>query len=194
MTDTTYTRHDPPIEPTTVELSGERTDSVPPPASPTGPSVDGADWFGLPPRRTPPTPPPVGPPAVPPPPPVSGGGMAAVVPPGAPVTYVTNHYYPDAPMGSAPARFTLSRLNPAWNGAALVVGLLLVPVTGKLLHALGDEPGVIMAALAAAGLLELRRRGRSWVARVLTCNVVASSFVTPAGLYVYGYLVTGAWR
>ncbi|TBO58881.1 hypothetical protein EYS09_14970 [Streptomyces kasugaensis] len=112
-----------------------------------------------------------------------------------PVTYVTNNYYPAAPGGPvAPARFSLSRLHPAWNGSALVAGLLLVPVTGKILHICGDEPGVMMAALAAAGLLELRSRGRSWVARVLTCNVIASSLVTASGLYMYGYLVTGVWR
>ncbi|MCX4970802.1 hypothetical protein OHA98_39875 [Streptomyces sp. NBC_00654] len=106
---------------------------------------------------------------------------------------MTHHHYPAAPEEpAAGGRFSLSRLHPAWNGSALVAGLVLLPVTGKVLHVCGDEPGVLVVALAAAGLLELRARGRSWLVRVLTCNLLASSLVTGAGLYLWGYLVTGA--
>ena len=95
------------------------------------------------------------------------------------------------------ARFSLSRLSPARNGSALAAGLILLPVSGKVFHVFGDEPGVMMVALAAAGLLELRstahNRVRSWLIRVLTCNVLASTVATPAGLYLYGFLFTGIW-
>ncbi|WNI34399.1 hypothetical protein [Streptomyces sp. ITFR-6] len=195
MTDTTQARHDQPIEPTVVELSGERTDTTPPPPPP----MDVPDPFLPPPRRrTPPTPPPAGPPAVPPHSPRPGGGVAAMAPPGpAPVTYVTNHYYPVAPEVPAPSpRFSLSRLSPVRNGTALVAGLTLLPVSGKVFHICGDEPGVMMAALAVAGILELRTshdRVRSWLVRVLTCNILVSTVATPAGLHLYGYLLTGVW-
>ncbi|MFC5889702.1 hypothetical protein [Kitasatospora aburaviensis] len=203
-----------PIEPTTVQLSGERTDgATPPPQPPTPPSASAPDFVPPPRRETPP--PPAQPPAAPPPPPPAppasggpdlpephewwrrpggggGGGVATMAPPApAPVTYVTNHYYPAAPAGAVPARFSVARLRPGWNASALVAGLLLVPVTGKVLHVFGDEYGVVMAALLAAGLLELRHRGRSWLVRVLTCNLIASSAVTAAGLHMYGYIVTG---
>ncbi|MER5501295.1 hypothetical protein ABT096_29400 [Streptomyces sp. NPDC002561] len=197
MTDTTHGR---PIEPTDVQLSTERTDNgntpPPPPPPPTPPSVP--DPFLPPPRRT--TPPPAGPPAAPParppaapPPPRGDGGVAVAAPAPAPTVH-HHHYYPAQPaQQDRPPRFSLSRLSPLKNGSALVAGLLLLPVTGKALHICGDEPGVLMAALAAAGILELRKRGRSWPVRVLTCNIVASCFVTPAGLYLLGYLFTGVW-
>ncbi|MFF8618139.1 hypothetical protein [Streptomyces sp. NPDC015350] len=193
MTDTTHGR---PIEPTDVQLSTERTDRAtppppPPPAGPpTPPSAGVPDPFLPPPRRT--TPPPAGPPAAPPPP-RGDGGVAVAAPAPAPTVH-HHHYYPAQPaQQDRPPRFSLSRLHPAWNGTALVGGLLLLPVTGKALHICGDEPGVLMAALAAAGILELRSRGRSWPVRVLTCNFLASCFVTPAGLYLLGYLFTGVW-
>ncbi|MEU4506763.1 hypothetical protein [Streptomyces sp. NPDC024089] len=190
MTDTTHIRHDQPIEPTTVELSGERTDrATPPPPPPTAPPA-------------PPTSPPAGPPARPPvgpPSPRNGGGvMAPPAPAPAPVPVHHHHYYPAQPaQQDRPPRFSISRLSPVRNGTALVAGLLLLPASGKVFHVFGDEPGVMMAALAVAGLLELRgnpyNRIRSWLVRVLTCNLLASSVVTPAGLYLYGYLATGVW-
>ncbi|MFE7617876.1 hypothetical protein [Streptomyces sp. NPDC057496] len=201
MTDTTHGR---PIEPTDVKLSTERTDNgttppPPPPPPPTPPSVP--DPFLPPPRRT--TPPPAGPPAAPParppaapPPPRGDGGVAVAAPAPAPTVH-HHHYYPAQPAQERPPRFSVSRLSPLRNGTALVAGLVLLPVTGKVLHVFGDEPGVLMAALAVAGLLELRSnpydRLRSWLVRVLTCNIVASCFVTPAGLYLLGYLFTGVW-
>ncbi|MFJ4799147.1 hypothetical protein [Kitasatospora purpeofusca] len=202
-----------PIEPTNVQLSGERTDgATPPPKPPTPPAPSVPDFVPPPRRETPP--PPAQPPAAPPPPPPAsgapdlpephewwrrpgggggGGGVATMAPPApAPITYVTNHhYYPAAPAAAVPARFSVARLRPAWNASALVAGLMLVPVTGKVLHVFGDEYGVVMAALVATGLLELKHRGRSWLVRVLTCNLIASSAVTAAGLHMYGYIVTG---
>ncbi|MGI5262459.1 hypothetical protein [Streptomyces angustmyceticus] len=177
------------IDPLMVELSTERTDrgTQPPPPGPPGPFLP-PQWSGNPPPSS-------GPPTVPPPPPPAdgpGGGIATTAPP-ASVTYVTNHYYPLAP--SAPAeqgRFRIGRLHPAWNGSALVAGLFLVPGTSTVLNTVfGDEYGVMMAALALTGLLELRHRGRSWLVRALTCNLLASSVVTGAGLHMYGYIVTG---
>ncbi|MEV7856500.1 hypothetical protein [Streptomyces sp. NPDC088183] len=119
--------------------------------------------------------------------------MAPQAPPApAPVEH-HYHYYPA--QQDRPPRFSVSRLSPVRNGTALVAGLLLLPVTGKALHICGDEPGVLMAALAIAGILELRThsRVRSWLVRVLTCNLLVSTVVTPAGLYLYGYLLTGVW-
>ncbi|GAA1317394.1 hypothetical protein GCM10009647_047190 [Streptomyces sanglieri] len=205
MTDTTHIRHDQPIEPTTVELSGERTDrATPPPPTEPPPAPPSASPEPVPPprRRTPPTPPPAGPPAGPParppagpPAPRDGGGVMA---PPAPAPVHHHHYYAAPPaQQDRPPRFSVSRLSPVRNGAALVAGLTLLPVSGKAFHVFGDEPGVMMAALAVAGLLELRSnphdRVRSWLVRVLTCNLLASSVVTPAGLYLYGYLATGVW-
>ncbi|MFE3151180.1 MULTISPECIES: hypothetical protein [unclassified Streptomyces] len=201
MTDTTHIRHEQPIEPTTVELSGERTDRAtpPPPPPPTAPPAP------PPRRRTPPTPPPAGPPAGPParppanpPAPRNGGGvMAPPAPAPAPVHH--HHYYPAPPaQQDRPPRFSISRLSPVRNGSALVLGLVFVPDTGKLLHALGDESGVMMAALAATGILELiaHRYGwriRAWLVRALTFNLLASSVVTASGLYMYGSILTGVW-
>ncbi|MGW9120219.1 hypothetical protein ACWGRV_27010 [Streptomyces sp. NPDC055663] len=109
-----------------------------------------------------------------------------------------HHYYAAPPaQHDRPPRFSVSRLSPVRNGTALVAGLILLPVSGKVFHVCGDEPGVMVAALAVAGLLELRsnphNRIRSWLVRVLTCNLLTSSVVTPAGLYLYGYLLTGVW-
>ncbi|MCX5115200.1 hypothetical protein OOK13_43520 [Streptomyces sp. NBC_00378] len=122
--------------------------------------------------------------------------MAPPAPAPAPVHH--HHYYPTQPaQQDRPPRFSVSRLSPVRNGTALVAGLLLLPASGKVFHVFGDEPGVMMAALAVAGLLELRsnpyNRIRSWLVRVLTFNLLASSVVTPAGLYLYGYLLTGVW-
>ncbi|MER5747139.1 hypothetical protein ABT097_28205 [Streptomyces sp. NPDC002225] len=124
--------------------------------------------------------------------------MAPQAPPApAPVEH-HHHYYPAQPVQQGPPRFSVSRLSPVRNGSALVLGLIFVPDTGKLLHALGDEPGVMMAALAVAGVLELRRRGRNWLVRAwliraLTWNLLASSVVTASGLYMYGSILTGVW-
>ncbi|MFF4179484.1 hypothetical protein [Streptomyces sp. NPDC001750] len=120
--------------------------------------------------------------------------MAVAAPAPAPVHH--HHYYPAQPVQQdRPSGFSVSRLSPLRNGAALVAGLILLPVSGKVFHICGDEPGVLMAALAVAGILELRThsRVRSWLVRVLTCNLLASSVATPAGLYLYGYLLTGVW-
>ncbi|MFF9593858.1 hypothetical protein ACF1FX_32520 [Streptomyces sp. NPDC014646] len=198
MTDTTPSAHGRPIEPTTVELSGERTDSgkttPPPPPTPprSGPSPV-PDPFLPPPRRG--TPPPAGPPSGPP---ASwdGGGVAVAAPAPAPVHH--HHYYPAQPVQQErPPRFSVSRLSPVRNGTALAAGLFLLPVSGKVFHLFGDEPGAMVAALAVAGILELcsnpHDRVRSWLVRVLTCNLLASSVTTPAGLYLYGYLLTGVW-
>ncbi|MET8746185.1 hypothetical protein [Streptomyces sp. NPDC004728] len=199
MTDTTHIRHTQPIEPTTVELSGERTDrATPPPPPPPSqpPTPPSASPEPVPPPRRgtpPPPPPPAGPPAAPPWSWGGGGVMAPQAPPApAPVEH-HYHYYPA--QQDRPPRFSVSRLSPVRNGTALVAGLLLLPVTGKALHICGDEPGVLMAALAIAGILELRThsRVRSWLVRVLTCNLLVSTVVTPAGLYLYGYLLTGVW-
>lgn len=198
MTDTTHIRHAQPIEPTTVELSGERTDRVtppppPPPSQPPTPPPASPEPVPPPRRGTPPPPPPpAGPPAAPP---WSwGGGVMAPQAPPAPAP-VEHHYHYYPAQQDRPPRFSVSRLSPVRNGAALVAGLLLLPVTGKALHICGDEPGVLMAALAVAGILELRThsRVRSWLVRVLTCNLLVSTVVTPAGLYLYGYLLTGVW-
>ncbi|GGX55798.1 hypothetical protein [Streptomyces noursei] len=180
--------YDPDLDPglTRVTLSTERTDEgTPSPPSPPGPFL---------PPQWPSPPPPSGPPTILPPPPPGGpgGGIAAQAPPVPAPVYVTNHYYPAVP--EAPARqgrFRISRLHPAWNVSALVAGLLLVPDTSRLMNLFGDEYGVMMGALALTGLLELRFRGRSWLVRVLTCNLVASSAVTAAGLHMYGVIVTG---
>ncbi|MFE7111113.1 hypothetical protein ACFU98_42850 [Streptomyces sp. NPDC057575] len=180
MTETTHIRHDQPIEPTNVELSGERTDRATPPP-PTGP---------------PPAPPSASPEPVPPPRRRTPPAPVPLEPAPSPVHH--HHYYAAQPaQQDRPPRFSVSRLSPVRNGTALVAGLFLLPVSGKVFHVFGDEPGVMMAALAVAGLLELRSnphsRVRSWLVRVLTCNLLVSSVVTPAGLYLYGYLLTGVW-
>ncbi|MEV8455530.1 hypothetical protein AB0467_28440 [Streptomyces sp. NPDC052095] len=124
--------------------------------------------------------------------------MAPQAPPPVPVEH-HYHYYPAQPVQQdRPSRFSVSRLSPARNGSALVLGLIFVPDTGKLFHALGDEPGVMAASLAVAGILELRRRSRNWLVRAwliraLTWNLLASSVVTASGLYMYGSLLTGVW-
>ncbi|MFF8696760.1 hypothetical protein ACF08W_31555 [Streptomyces sp. NPDC015144] len=190
MTDTTHVRRDQPIEPTNVELSGERTDRATPPPPPLSqpPTPPSASPEPVPPPRRgtpPPPPPPAGPPW-------SWGGVMA--PQAPPQTLVENHYH-YYPTQDRPPRFSVSRLSPAKNGSALVAGLLLLPVTGKVLHVCGDEPGILMAALAVTGILELRThsRVRSWLVRVLTFNLLVSTVATPAGLHLYGYLLTGVW-
>ncbi|MFJ7280290.1 hypothetical protein [Kitasatospora sp. NPDC098663] len=217
---------DQPIEPTVVELSGERADSAPPAGTP--------DAFLPPPRRSAPPspagppvappPPPAGPPAVPPPPPPSGpppgaaglpepgewwhrpggggggGGGVATAPAPAyaaapPVTYVHNHYYPAAPAPTAPAppRFAISRIRPVATGLALAVGVIVArSLWNPTLHVFGDEPGVLLAGLTGALLLEYRFLGqRVWPVRVLTFSLVSSLALTPAGLHLVGYLTTG---
>ncbi|MEV8103578.1 hypothetical protein [Streptomyces sp. NPDC088135] len=174
-----------PIEPTTVELSGERTDRgatppPPPPPSdpptpppPPGPPAAGPEPFLPPPRRS--SPPPAGPPATPPPPPSSGapglpephdwwhvgGGSGGVTTAPAPV-YVAAPpvtYVTNNhyyPAAQEPAaRFSLARLRPVWNGTAAFAGLLLVPVTG---HLSADLYGVVYAAAAVAAVGELGAR------------------------------------
>lgn len=184
--------YDPDLDPglTRVRLSTERTDEGLRPPPPPGPPKS-----FLPPRPGPP-PPPSGPPEFLPPPPASGGaggGIATTAPPAPAPVYVTNHYHLAVPAPpAAQGRFRISRLHPAWNASALVAGLLLVPGTSAILNnVFGGEYGVMMAALACAGLLELRHRGRSWPIRALTYNLLASSAVTAAGLHMYGYIVTG---
>ncbi|MFB6881229.1 hypothetical protein ACFCY8_10385 [Streptomyces noursei] len=180
MADPSY---DPDLDPglTRVTLSTERTD-------------EGTQPF-LPPQWPSPPPPPSGPPTVLPPSPPGGpgSGIATTTHPAPAPVYVTNNYYPAVPEApAAQGRFRISRLHPAWNASALVAGLLLVPDTSTLMNTLfGNEYGVMMAALALTGLLELRFRGRSWLVRALTCNLVASSTVTAAGLHMYGVIVTG---
>ena len=121
--------------------------------------------------------------------------MAVAAPAPAPAVH-HHHYYPAQPVQQdRPPRFSVSRLNPVRNGAALVGGLILLPVTGKALHICGDEPGVLVAALAVTGILEVcaHRPAESWLVRVLTCNLLASCVATPAGLHLISYLVTGVW-
>ncbi|MEO3978077.1 hypothetical protein [Streptomyces sp. CAU 1734] len=109
-----------------------------------------------------------------------------------PVTYVThNHFYPATQ--TAPARFSLSRLRPVWNGTAALTGLLLVPVTGQLDV---DHFGVVYAAAAIAVVGELgarmKHRRSGWPVRVLSWHVVQIGFLTPAGIHALAYLFTGA--
>ncbi|MEU5239759.1 hypothetical protein ACH4UR_25105 [Streptomyces lydicus] len=191
MTDPAY---DPDLDPglTRVKLSTEATDEAtqpPPPPSPPEPF--------LPPQLSSPPPPPSGTPTVLPPSPPRGpgSGIATTEPPAPAMVYVTNNYYPAVPEApAAQGRFRISRLHSAWNASALAAGLLLVPDTTTLINYL-DQYGVVMGALALTGLLELRFRGRaclgSWLVRALTCNLVASSAVTAAGLHMYGVIVTG---
>ncbi|MFE2728376.1 hypothetical protein [Kitasatospora sp. NPDC059327] len=209
---------DQPIEPTVVQLSGERTDGATPPPKPPTPPASAAPDFLPPPRRETPPPPAASPPP-PPNPPASGapdlpdphewwrrpgsggGGGVATAPaptpvyaPATPVTYVTNnHYYPAAPAEPAlPARFSPARLRPAWNGTAAVAGLLLVPVTA---HLDSDLYVVVYlaAGLAAIGeLVAVMKRQRSgWLVRLLSCHVVWISVLTPVGLHAIGQIFTG---
>lgn len=125
-----------------------------------------------------------------------------MAPPGGPATYVTNnHYYPAAPAAQAPPKFTFARLKPVKNGSALIGGLILLQPTSQFLHVTGDEPGMMIALLVAAGLLELlrlaRRREwviRAWLIRAVTFDVLAASVSTGAGLHLFGYLVAGVWK
>ncbi|MGV9315188.1 hypothetical protein ACWDR0_23840 [Streptomyces sp. NPDC003691] len=188
------TGDEPPIEPTRVVLSGERGDAAgtPPPSSSTPPPAD---------LPAAPPPPDGGAPGLPEPRDwwSRGGGSVATAPTAAPVyvtappvTYVThNHFYPAVQTGG-PARFSVARLRPVWNGSAAVAGLLLVPVTGQLDP---DAFGAVYAAAAVAVVGELgarmKHRRSGWLVRALSWHVVLISFLTPAGIHALSYLFTG---
>ncbi|MFI5534512.1 hypothetical protein ACIA8O_38855 [Kitasatospora sp. NPDC051853] len=190
----------PPVPP-----SNALPDFMPPPRSETPP---------------PPPQPPAAPPPPPPTPPTSGGaglpephewwrggrgggggGVATAPAPvyasAPPTVHNHNYYYPApvAPAGppatAAPPQFSLKRLHPLWNLSALVVGALCVPGTDQVLHIFGDEYGVLLAGLIAAGIAELRYRGRVWVVRALSFNLLSCTVATEAGLHLLGWTLTG---
>ncbi|MFJ6140535.1 hypothetical protein [Kitasatospora sp. NPDC092286] len=111
--------------------------------------------------------------------------------------HVTNHhhYYPaaPAPAAPAPARFSVARIRPVANGLAFVIGAIVArSVWNPVYHVFGDEPGVVLAGLVGALVLEYRfRYQRVWPARVLTFSMVSSLALTPAGLHLVGYAFTG---
>ncbi|MFJ8444002.1 hypothetical protein [Kitasatospora griseola] len=127
--------------------------------------------------------------------------MTAPAPP-APVTYVDAHELIAALTAAskkpepAPARFDVRLVHPVRNGIALLFGVVLTEtVWNKLLHVAGDSWGVIVAFLAAAGVLEWAyhdHRKLRWLVRVHTCSWLAAGVITPAGLLGIAWIGTGA--
>ncbi|MGW2544746.1 hypothetical protein ACWC5I_28670, partial [Kitasatospora sp. NPDC001574] len=130
-----------------------------------------------------------------------GGGLATVpAPVYAPPAEVHHHYhYPAAPAPAAVApvqagaRFSVGRLRPVANGLALAVGVVVTrTVWNPVFHVFGDEIGVPMAGLAAALVLEYRYLyQRAWPVRVFTFSMLSALVISPAGLHLGGYWLTG---
>lgn len=205
---------DQPIEPTRVELSGERGGTPPPPPPPPPsepPTVGMSDAFLPPPRRgDAPPPPPSGPP------PGSGGGglpepgewwrkpdggrgggvATAPAPVYAPPAEVHHHhYYPATPApAAAPPRFQIGRIRPVANGVCLIAGAVIArTVWNPLLHTADDPSGMPMLGLIVSAVLEWRwRRYRVWPVRVFTCSWCWTLAITPAGQELVSYVMTRA--
>ncbi|WP_405021712.1 hypothetical protein OHV05_37640 (plasmid) [Kitasatospora sp. NBC_00070] len=110
---------------------------------------------------------------------------------------MSNHYYPVASQEpAAEARFSVQRLRPVPNGLALLAGVFVARIVlNPVFHVFGDEYAVPLFGLVGSMFLELvHRERRIWLLRVLTFAMVTSLVVTPAGLYLVGYLVSGAWQ
>ncbi|MFJ7912623.1 hypothetical protein [Kitasatospora sp. NPDC096204] len=199
---------DQPIEPTRVELSGERGGATPPPPPSEPPTVGAPDGSVPPPRRG--DPPPSGPPpgagGLPEPGEWwrrpgggRGGGVATAPAPvfAPPAEVHHHHYYPAAPAPAAPAgpRFDVRRIRPVANGLAAATGVLLAkgPVN-EFFHLFTDPMGLPLLGLAVSAVLEWRwhRYQVWWPVRVFTFSMISSLAITPAGQQLIGYVMTGA--
>ncbi|GLW58097.1 hypothetical protein [Kitasatospora phosalacinea] len=129
-----------------------------------------------------------------------GGGTATMVAPvylpPAPVTYTYNHIVQAAPAAPLERRFDVRRIRPVRNGLALAIGTVIArAVWNPVLHVFGDEPGVLLAGLVGALLLEWAHHDKlkiRWLVRVHTCSWAAAGIVTPAGLLGIAFIGTGA--
>ncbi|KDN80487.1 hypothetical protein KCH_77210 [Kitasatospora cheerisanensis KCTC 2395] len=102
----------------------------------------------------------------------------------------------EASAAAPPSRFDVRLVHPVRNGFAMLFGVVLTEtVWNKFLHVAGDSWGVIVAMLAAAGVLEWAyhdHRKLRWLVRVHTCSWVAAGLITPAGLLGIAWIGTGA--
>ena len=133
----------------------------------------------------------------------SGGGIATAPPPvvaeHAPpreVVFMTPQVTVVLPGPAAPARFSLARIRPLYQGTAAFVGLLLTPITnGILQHQVHDWVWAVPTGLVGAVLVELRCRKNAtwvrWAARAVTFNMLWAIFLTEAGRETVVYVTTG---
>lgn len=95
----------------------------------------------------------------------------------------------NTPMPEAEPGLSWAWVRPAYNGSALAAGVLISPFFRKALAIAGDEYAIAVVLMAAALLIDLRRRW--WLTRAVLFATVVATFLSPAARVLLTIL-TGA--